>query len=211
MRATNTAVMKPAVAVLRSCGVARSCTPSTLMYESSCAKIEPTSRSASALESSEYGASGPGVISSTLSAQRDRNRDERWQREGDAVPTGRRRGNDDEDQAEENSRPAFGPEHQAVRPEAPVARKRAARDVRDVVADDRDDEPEHERAVAAEEVFDDPRVRDETAGRHDECERAAEPRGLLDQWAAAVAARAAMRRAPDRPLVRAAGTGRASR
>ena len=53
MRAMKTPVMKPAVIVFRCVGVARICTPSTLMYDSVCAKIEATSSNASALESSE--------------------------------------------------------------------------------------------------------------------------------------------------------------
>ena len=52
---------------------------------------EPTSSQPSAVESSEYGASGPGVEQAVLAAQRDGDRDERRQREREAVRARRRR------------------------------------------------------------------------------------------------------------------------
>ena len=62
-RATNRPVMKlrREILLVLACARAR-CTPRTLAYESSCASTDPRSSHASAPDSSEYGASGPGVM-----------------------------------------------------------------------------------------------------------------------------------------------------
>ena len=167
------------------------------MYDSSWAKIEPTSRSPSALDSSEYGRVGSRCDEPALAAQCDEHRDGRRQHERDAVPTGRGRRDDHEDDAEDDARRAFGAEQHPVRAEPPVARERAARDERDVVTDDRDDEAEHQRAVAVEQVVDDPLVPAEAADDHDDREQPAELGRALDERAAADAV--GVRCASERP------------
>ena len=96
MRAMKMPVMKPAVIVLRSAGVARICTPRTLMYESSWAKIEPTSKQPERARELGVRRVGPRRHEAVLAAERDAHRDDRRQRERDAVPARRGRRDGDE-------------------------------------------------------------------------------------------------------------------
>ena len=205
-RATNRPVMKcergPS-----GCASRAGCTPNTLAYDEQL-REHGSERAArpSAPDSSEYGASGPGVRRPLLTAQRDRDGEQRRRGEREArrarptsTPTANKR------DAHDDADGALGAVHEAVRAEATVARQRAAGDERDVVADDRRRTAPTSRMARPSNSWSMMRlVRDRGDARDDgEREHAAEQRGPLHERAAALAAGPAGRdRAPDLLLER---------
>ena len=166
----------------------------------------------SAPESSEYGASGPGVHEAVLAAQRERDRDRAAGARARARTARRRRRR--RRRARRRRRCRTMPSEPCIMPygaEAAVARERAARDVRDVVADERDeqrDEQQCPRRGTASSTIAPEDERDEPSDR-DEREQRAERRRALDERTAADALRAAVReRAADLLLERLEEPGR---
>ena len=130
-----------------------------LAYDSSWASTDPSKEERERARQLGVGRFGAGCEQAVLPAQRDRDRTERRQHEGEAVQPRRSDAGCEQRDAEDEPDDPFRAVHHPVRLEATVARQRAACGVRQVVRREADQQGEEQQTLAVEEVV------DEAAGR----------------------------------------------
>ncbi|GIU88807.1 MAG: hypothetical protein KatS3mg009_3322 [Acidimicrobiia bacterium] len=128
-----------------------------------------------------------------LTPERDRHRGEGRERQRESVEAWRTDPGDEEQRAQRDADDALGAVHHPVRPESPVARERAARDVGRVVRGERDEQAREQERLAVEQLVDQARGARQRDQRDRARQQPAEQRGASDERPSADAERAPVR------------------